>query len=87
MYCETNKKIKNYRNSTLQFSQPAKYRLVVHSDCYWKVENLRASGLYFLLQSPGPLICPLQQKFLVVKSVHQKQKRKLTKKYKSIKRK
>ena len=52
-----------------------KYRLVVHSDCHKNVANLRASGLCFLEQSPEPLICPLQQKFLVVKSVHQKRRR------------
>jgi len=39
----------------------------------------RSSGLCFLEQSPEPLICPLQQKFLVIKSVHQKQRRRLTK--------
>ena len=50
----------------------SKYRLVVHSDCYKNVANLRASGLCFLEQSPGPLICPLQQKFLIVKSVGSK---------------
>ena len=56
-----------------------KYRLVVHSDCHRNVANLRASGLCFLEQSPGPLIYPLQQKFLVVKYVHQKQGKRLTK--------
>ena len=80
MYSESNKEINSYKY--LNFAiQPTckKYWLVVHSDCHKSVVNLRASGLYFLEQSPGPLIYPLQQKFLIVKSVYQKQRRRLTK--------
>ena len=61
---ELNKKINSCRN--LNFAiQPAckKQRLVVYSDCRGNVANLRASGLCFLEQSPGPLIYPLQQQF------------------------
>ena len=80
MYSKLNKKINSCKN--LNFAnQPTckKYRLVVHSDCHRNVANLRASWLCFLEQSPSPLICPLQQKFLIVKSVHKKPRRRLTK--------
>jgi len=64
MYSESNKEINSYRylHFVIQ-STCKKYRLVVHSDCHGNVANLRAYGLFFLGQSPGPLICPLQQNF------------------------
>ena len=72
IYNETNKKIYSHRISACNSANLQKYRLVVHSDCYWNVANLRASGLCFLEQSSGPLIC-------LVKPVHQEQRRRLTK--------
>jgi len=78
MYSKLNKKINSCRNLNLAI-QPIykKYKLVVHSDCHRNAANLRASRLCFLEQSPGPLICSLQQNFLDVKPTHQEQKRKL----------
>ena len=64
MYIELNKK--KIDAEILNFAiQPTckKYRLVVRSDCRENAANRRASELYFLKQSPGPLICPLQQVF------------------------
>jgi len=72
MYSELNKKINSCIN--LKFAiQPSckKYRFIVHSDCRENVANLRIFGLCFLEQSPGPLIYPLQKKFLDVSSCTQ----------------
>ena len=41
--------------------------------------NLRASGLCILEQSPGRLIVHCSKNFLVVKPIHQEQRRELTK--------
>ena len=65
MYSETNKKIKSYRNSALQFSQ--KYRLVVHLVFHWNVENLRAPGSAFLSRVQGHLYVHCSKNFLIVK--------------------
>ena len=75
MYSELNKEINSYRylNFTIQPTYK-KYMLVV---CHGNVANLRASVLCFFKQSPEPLIYPLSKNFLIVKLVHQEQRRKL----------
>jgi len=63
MYSKTNKEINSYRNLALQFSQPVEIQ--VSSSLRLPLECSKSEGFWlcFLEQSPGPLMCPLQQKF------------------------
>jgi len=47
---------------------------------------MRATGLCFLEQSPGPLICPLQPKISLLLNLSPRTKKKVNQKYKSKKR-
>ena len=78
MDIKTNMEINSYRNLALQFSQPEKYRLVVHSNCHWNVANLRASGLPFLEQSLGYLYVYCNRYSLLL-NLYKKTRRKLIK--------
>ena len=83
MYSESNKEINRYKYLHFGIQLTCKkYRLVVHSDCQGMQQIWGLLGSAFLSRVQGHSYVHCSKNFLVVKPVHQEQRRKLINKVK-----